>query len=143
VRGGSTALPRTAQIPSAVELLPVHHIADESFLVDKGLSNHWGSSSIGYLAPNAGYSSSGTRGEELHEFKTMVKTFHQAGIEVIMDVVYNHTAEGNHVTSTGSGSIWRPRSLASCGLPMRSATLNPWRGAARRPAECSLAPSSR
>ena len=82
---------------TAVELLPVHHIADESFLVDKGLSNYWGYSSIGYLAPHAGYSSSGTRGEQLHEFKTMVKTLHQAGIEVIMDVVYNHTAEGNHL----------------------------------------------
>jgi isoamylase len=82
---------------TAVELLPVHHIADESFLVDKGLSNYWGYSSIGYLAPHAAYSASGTRGEQLHEFKTMVKTLHRAGIEVIMDVVYNHTAEGNHL----------------------------------------------
>jgi isoamylase len=82
---------------TAVELLPIHHIADESFLVDKGLSNYWGYSSIGYLAPHAGYSASGTRGEQLHEFKDMVKTLHQAGIEVIMDVVYNHTAEGNHL----------------------------------------------
>jgi isoamylase len=82
---------------TAVELLPVHHIADESFLVDKGLSNYWGYSSIGYLAPHAGYSSAGTRGEQLTEFKTMVKTLHRAGIEVIMDVVYNHTAEGNHL----------------------------------------------
>ena len=82
---------------TAVELLPVHHIADESFLVDKGLSNYWGYSSIGYLAPHAAYSSSGTRGEQLHEFKTMVKALHRAGIEVIMDVVYNHTAEGNHL----------------------------------------------
>ena len=82
---------------TAVELLPVHHIADESFLVDKGLSNYWGYSSIGYLAPHAGYSASGTRGEQLHEFKDMVKTLHRAGIEVIMDVVYNHTAEGNHL----------------------------------------------
>ena len=82
---------------TAVELLPIHHIADESFLVDKGLSNYWGYSSIGYLAPHAGYSASGTRGEQLHEFKDMVKTLHRAGIEVIMDVVYNHTAEGNHL----------------------------------------------
>ena len=82
---------------TAVELLPVHHIADESFLIDKGLSNYWGYSSIGYFAPHAGYSSSGTRGEQLHEFKTMVKTLHTAGIEVILDVVYNHTAEGNHL----------------------------------------------
>ena len=82
---------------TAVELLPIHHIADESFLVDKGLSNYWGYSSIGYLAPHAGYSASGTRGEQLHEFKDMVKTLHRAGIEVIIDVVYNHTAEGNHL----------------------------------------------
>jgi isoamylase len=82
---------------TAIELLPVHHIADESFLVDKGLSNYWGYSSIGYFAPHAAYSSSGTRGEQLNEFKTMVKTLHRAGIEVIMDVVYNHTAEGNHL----------------------------------------------
>jgi glycogen operon protein len=82
---------------TAVELLPVHHIADESFLVDKGLSNYWGYSTIGYFAPHAGYSASGTRGEQLHEFKAMVKALHQADIEVIMDVVYNHTAEGNHL----------------------------------------------
>jgi isoamylase len=82
---------------TAIELLPVHQIIDESFLVDKGLSNYWGYSSIGYLAPHADYSSSGTRGEQLHEFKGMVKALHAAGIEVIMDVVYNHTAEGNHL----------------------------------------------
>jgi len=82
---------------TAVELLPVHHIADESFLIDKGLSNYWGYSTIGYLAPHAGYSSSGTRGEQLYEFKAMVKALHAAGIEVILDVVYNHTAEGNHL----------------------------------------------
>ncbi len=58
---------------TAVELLPVHHIADESFLVDKGLSNYWGYSSIGYFAPHAGYSSAGTRGEQVREFKAMVK----------------------------------------------------------------------
>jgi glycogen operon protein len=82
---------------TAVELLPVHHIADESFLVDKGLTNYWGYSSIGYFAPHAAYSATGTRGEQLHEFKQMVKNLHAAGIEVIMDVVYNHTAEGNHL----------------------------------------------
>ncbi len=82
---------------TAVELLPVHHIADESFLVEMGLSNYWGYSSIGYLAPHSAYSSSGTRGEQLFEFKAMVKALHAAGIEVIMDVVYNHTAEGNHL----------------------------------------------
>jgi glycogen operon protein len=82
---------------TAVELLPVHHIADESFLVDKGLSNYWGYSSIGYFAPHAGYSSAGTRGEQLREFKQMVKSLHASGIEVILDVVFNHTAEGNHL----------------------------------------------
>jgi isoamylase len=82
---------------TAVELLPVHHIADESFLVEKGLSNYWGYSTIGYFAPHAAYSSAGTRGEQVREFKTMVKALHAAGIEVILDVVYNHTAEGNHL----------------------------------------------
>jgi glycogen operon protein len=82
---------------TAVELLPVHHIADESFLIDKGLSNYWGYSSIGYFAPHAGYSAGGTRGQQVREFKGMVKALHRAGIEVILDVVFNHTAEGNHL----------------------------------------------
>jgi glycogen operon protein len=82
---------------TAVELLPVHHIADESFLVERGLSNYWGYSSIGYFAPHSGYSSAGTRGEQVAEFKGMVKALHAAGIEVILDVVFNHTAEGNHL----------------------------------------------
>jgi glycogen operon protein len=82
---------------TAVELLPVHHIADESFLIDMGLSNYWGYSSIGYFAPHAAYSAAGSRGGQLREFKQMVKALHAAGIEVIMDVVYNHTAEGNHL----------------------------------------------
>jgi glycogen operon protein len=82
---------------TAVELLPVHHIADESFLVDRGLTNYWGYSSIGFLAPHALYSATGRCGEQLKEFKGMVKALHRAGIEVILDVVYNHTAEGNHL----------------------------------------------
>ena len=82
---------------TAVELLPIHHIADESFLIDRGLSNYWGYSSIGYFAPHAAYSSSGTRGQQVSEFKAMVKAMHAAGIEVILDVVFNHTAEGNHL----------------------------------------------
>ena len=82
---------------TAVELLPVHHIADEHFLAGLGLTNYWGYSSIGYFAPHAGYSASGTRGEQLSEFKGMVKSLHRHGIEVILDVVYNHTAEGNHL----------------------------------------------
>jgi glycogen operon protein len=82
---------------TAVELLPVHHIADEGFLHDKGLSNYWGYSTLGYFAPHAGYAATGTRGEQVSEFKGMVKALHRAGIEVILDVVYNHTAEGNHL----------------------------------------------
>jgi isoamylase len=82
---------------TAVELLPVHHNADEHFLIDKGLSNYWGYSSIGYLAPHADYAATGSTGEQVREFKGMVKALHRAGIEVILDVVYNHTAEGNHL----------------------------------------------
>jgi len=82
---------------TAVELLPVHHIIDESFLYDRGLTNYWGYSSIGYLAPHALYAATGTHGEQVREFKGMVKALHSAGIEVILDVVYNHTAEGNHL----------------------------------------------
>ena len=82
---------------TAVELLPVHHICDESFLVERDLHNYWGYSTIGYLAPYSEYSASGRRGEQVTEFKGMVKALHRAGIEVILDVVYNHTAEGNHL----------------------------------------------
>jgi glycogen operon protein len=82
---------------TAVEVLPVHHIADEQFLVEKGLSNYWGYSSIGYLAPHALYAATGMGGAQVREFKGMVKALHSAGIEVILDVVYNHTAEGNHL----------------------------------------------
>ena len=82
---------------TAVELLPIHHIADESFLHDRGLSNYWGYSSIGYLAPHSEYAATGRTGDQVREFKGMVKALHRAGIEVILDVVYNHTAEGNHL----------------------------------------------
>jgi isoamylase len=82
---------------TAVELLPVHHIADESFLFERGLSNYWGYSTIGYFAPHSSYAATGQRGQEVREFKGMVKALHRAGIEVILDVVYNHTAEGNHL----------------------------------------------
>jgi isoamylase len=82
---------------TAVELLPVHHIADEHFLVDRGLKNYWGYSTIGYFAPHSAYAATGERGEQVREFKGMVKALHRAGIEVILDVVYNHTAEGNHL----------------------------------------------
>jgi isoamylase len=82
---------------TAVELLPVHHIADEHFIVERGLRNYWGYSTIGYFAPHAEYAATGHRGEQVREFKGMVKALHRAGIEVILDVVYNHTAEGNHL----------------------------------------------
>ncbi|MGO9792583.1 MAG: glycogen debranching protein GlgX [Solirubrobacteraceae bacterium] len=82
---------------TAVELLPVHHICDESFLTERGLKNYWGYSTIGFLAPHSEYAATGKRGEQVREFKGMVKALHRAGIEVILDVVYNHTAEGNQL----------------------------------------------
>ncbi|MGZ4360403.1 MAG: glycogen debranching protein GlgX [Gaiellaceae bacterium] len=85
---------------TAVELLPVHQIVDEYELVAKGLSNYWGYSSVGYLAPHALYAATGRHGAQVKEFKGMVKALHRAGIEVILDVVYNHTAEGNHLGPT-------------------------------------------
>jgi glycogen operon protein len=82
---------------TAVELLPVHHFIDEGHLVDKGLSDYWGYNTLGYFAPMSRYSSSGDRGGQVRDFKEMVKALHAAGIEVILDVVYNHTCEGNHM----------------------------------------------
>jgi glycogen operon protein len=82
---------------TAVELLPVHQFVQDSMLLQRGLRNYWGYNSIGFLAPHNEYSSTGTRGEQVNEFKGMVKALHGAGIEVILDVVYNHTAEGNHL----------------------------------------------
>ncbi|MEA2218059.1 MAG: isoamylase [Solirubrobacteraceae bacterium] len=82
---------------TAVELLPVHQHADERFLVDRGLTNYWGYNSIGYFAPHAAYAATGSAGEQVREFKGMVKALHRAGIEVILDVVYNHTAEGDRL----------------------------------------------
>ncbi|HYW25796.1 MAG TPA: glycogen debranching protein GlgX [Terriglobales bacterium] len=82
---------------TAIELLPVHQFVHDHVLGERGLRNYWGYNSIGYLAPHNEYSSSGQRGEQVQEFKRMVKTLHAAGIEVILDVVYNHTAEGNHL----------------------------------------------
>ncbi|MFC4783676.1 glycogen debranching protein GlgX [Nocardioides sp. MAHUQ-72] len=78
---------------TAVELLPVHQFVSETALVARGTSNYWGYNSIGYFAPHNAYSSSGDRGQQVTEFKQMVKAFHEAGLEVILDVVYNHTAE--------------------------------------------------
>jgi isoamylase len=82
---------------TAVELLPVHHFIDEGHLVDKGLSDYWGYNTLGYFAPMSRYSSSGDQGGQVREFKEMVKALHAAGMEVILDVVYNHTCEGNHL----------------------------------------------
>ena len=85
---------------TAVELLPVHHFVSEPHLLRRGLSNYWGYNTLGYFAPHAGYSASGSDGGQVTEFKTMVKELHAAGIEVILDVVYNHTAEGDHTGPT-------------------------------------------
>ena len=87
---------------TAVELLPVHEHVDDKHLLDKGLTNYWGYNSIAFFAPESSYSSWGTRGQQVAEFKQMVKNLHTAGIEVILDVVYNHTAEGNHLGPTFS-----------------------------------------
>ena len=81
---------------TAVELLPVHHFVSEPFLVGRGLSNYWGYNTLGFFAPHAAYCSVGTMGEQVREFKEMVSALHEAGIEVILDVVYNHTGEGGH-----------------------------------------------
>lgn len=85
---------------TAIELMPIHQFVNDSFLQEKGLSNYWGYNTIGFFAPHNAYSSSGERGEQVNEFKSMVKAYHRAGMEVILDVVYNHTAEGNHVGPT-------------------------------------------
>jgi glycogen operon protein len=107
VRGTYSAIGHPAMIEhfrrlgvTAVELLPVHQFVNDSTLVDKGLSNYWGYNTIGFFAPHNGYTSFGDRGQQVLEFKTMVRTLHRAGIEVILDVVYNHTAEGNHLGPT-------------------------------------------
>ncbi len=85
---------------TAVELLPVHAFVQDKILTDKGLTNYWGYNSIGFFAPEAKYSGSGSLGEQVKEFKSMVRNLHAAGIEVILDVVYNHTGEGNHMGPT-------------------------------------------
>ncbi|UNO43822.1 glycogen debranching protein GlgX [Streptomyces sp. MST-110588] len=82
---------------TAVELLPVHQFAHEDHLLRRGLRDYWGYNSIGYFAPHAAYAASGSRGQQVGEFKRMVRALHDAGIEVILDVVYNHTAEANEL----------------------------------------------
>ena len=85
---------------TAIELMPSHQFVNDSFLQQKGLSNYWGYNTIGFFAPHNAYSSVGERGQQVNEFKSMVKAYHRAGMEVILDVVYNHTAEGNHMGPT-------------------------------------------
>jgi glycogen operon protein len=84
--------------------MPVHHFVSEPHLLRRGLSNYWGYNSVGYFAPHAAYSASGSRGEQVREFKAMVRSLHAAGIEVLLDVVYNHTGEGD---ATGPTLSWR------------------------------------
>ena len=85
---------------TAIELMPVHHFANDSTLIDKGLSNYWGYNTVSFFAPDPKYSSATSPGGQVQEFKAMVRDLHEAGIEVILDVVYNHTAEGNHMGPT-------------------------------------------
>ena len=85
---------------TAVELLPVHAFVDDNYLLEKGLRNYWGYNSINFFAPHARYARANKRGGEVREFKEMVRAIHRAGLEVIIDVVYNHTAEGNHLGPT-------------------------------------------
>jgi glycogen operon protein len=82
---------------TAIELMPLHQFVHDAVLRERGLANYWGYNTIGFFAPHSFYSSSGDRGQQIFEFKELVKAYHRAGIEVILDVVYNHTAEGNHL----------------------------------------------
>ncbi len=107
IRGSYAALGHPAIVSylqdlgiTAIELMPVHQFVNDPTLQDKGLSNYWGYNTIGFFAPHNAYAASGSRGQQVQEFKAMVKTLHEAGIEVILDVVYNHTAEGNHLGPT-------------------------------------------
>ncbi len=85
---------------TSVELMPIHHSVADRHLLDRGLTNYWGYNSLGFFAPDARFSAAGSAGDQVAEFKNMVRTLHSAGLEVILDVVYNHTAEGNHLGPT-------------------------------------------
>ena len=107
MRGTYSALAHPAVIEhlttlgvTAVELMPVHQFVNDPSLQDRGLSNYWGYNTIGFFAPHNGYAAYGSTGQQVQEFKAMVKALHAADIEVILDVVYNHTAEGNHLGPT-------------------------------------------
>src|SRR5690606_3087332 len=107
LRGTYSALAHPASIAylkslgvTAVELLPVHHFITDRHLQDNGLTNYWGYNTVGFFAPDVRYTATGIHGEQVNEFKNMVKTLHREGIEVILDVVYNHTGEGNEMGPT-------------------------------------------
>ncbi|WP_116995437.1 glycogen debranching protein GlgX [Desertimonas flava] len=107
IRGTYAAIAHPAMIDhyrrigvTAIELMPVHQFVHDSVLLDRGLRNYWGYNTIGFFAPHNEYAAAGQRGEQVQEFKAMVRALHEAGLEVILDVVYNHTAEGNHLGPT-------------------------------------------
>ena len=116
---------------TAVELLPVHHRVSEEALVRRGLSNYWGYNTLGFFAPDARFAT-GDRGEQVREFKTMVKALHRAGIEVLLDVVYNHTAEGDHTGPTLSLARHRQRRLLPAEARRSRASISTSRAAAMR-----------
>ncbi len=103
---------------TAVELMPVHQFIHDGHLIEKGLRNYWGYNTLGFFAPHNEYGSSVHRGEQVQEFKMMVKALHEAGIEVILDVVYNHTCEGNHM---GPTLCWKGIDNASYYRPVKDA----------------------
>jgi isoamylase len=107
IRGTYAAIGHPASIKylttlgvTAIELMPVHHFVNDRHLTEKGLSNYWGYNTIGFFAPDVRYAGNVVSGQQVQEFKQMVKELHKAGIEVILDVVYNHTGEGNHMGPT-------------------------------------------
>jgi len=107
---------------TAIELMPVHQFTNDSTLQDKGLSNYWGYNTIAFFAPHAAYASSGDTGQQVLEFKSMVRTLHQAGIEVILDVVYNHTAEGNHMAPRSPSGVSTTLRTTDSSTTTRSST---------------------
>ena len=123
---------------TAVELLPVHQHVDERHLVERGLVNYWGYNTIAFLAPDVRFSATG---DPVGEFKTMVKRLHDAGIEVILDVVYNHTGESNHNGPTlASAASTTPPTTASTPMTRRATSTTPGpatRSTRRRPASSS------
>ena len=107
--------------------MPVHQFVQDTSLHDRGLSNYWGYNTIGFLAPHNGYAGAARRGEQVTEFKAMVKALHEADIEVILDVVYNHTAEGNQLRpdAVASGASTTPPTTGSSTTTRRTTTTPP------------------